>query len=138
MKRSALNPGEKRLLRRTPMQPRKKSLARRTRLKPKAISPASAAQRSKVKGAPCVHCNEPACDPMHLCPRALGGCDDPLCVLPGCRKCHRAFDEGKLDLLADLVGRFKAEIAHAQMHMDPVSLLERLSSCEVVLKERRP
>ena len=39
-------------------------------------------------------------------------------------------------MLADLVRRHKAEIAHAQLHTDPISLLERLTGCEVVLHAR--
>jgi hypothetical protein len=60
---------------------------------------------------------------MHLWPRGRGGCDDALCVLPACWECHRLFDEGKLDLLAGIVREHKAEIAHAQLHTNPVSLL---------------
>lgn len=135
MKRAPLNRRQKWLERRAPLPRRRYALARRTALKRRPISPASPAQRAKVKGELCVHCKHLACDPMHLCPRGRGGCDDPLCVVPGCRHCHRRFDAGKLDLLPDLVGRFKAEIAHAQLHMDPISLLERLTGCTVVLRE---
>jgi hypothetical protein len=124
------------LKRATAIAPREQSLARRTARKRRPISPASPAQKAKIAGARCVHCGAPATDPMHLWPRDLGGCDDPSCVLPGCRACHRAFDEGALDLLADLVRHHKAEIAHAQLHTDPISLLERLTGCEVVLHAR--
>jgi hypothetical protein len=137
MKRSPLN-RDSPLARGTPIAARQRPLARRTAPKRRAISPASPAQRAKVKGQRCVHCTRPACDPMHLCPRGQGGCDDPLCVVPGCRRCHRLFDEGKLDLLGDLVRRFKPELAHALLHMTPIALVERLTGCTVVLHKRSP
>lgn len=124
------------LERSAPLSPPDHPLARRTPLKQRAISPASPAQRAKVKGARCVHCPRPARDPMHLCPRGKGGCDDPLCVVPGCRRCHRLFDEGELDLLGDLVRRFKPELAHALLHLTPIALVERLTGCTVVLRPR--
>jgi hypothetical protein len=76
---------------------------------------ASPAQRKKVKGLACVGCGKEAggawaIDPMHVWPRGKSGCDDPVCVLPGCRNvytgegCHRAFDQGELDLLPRLAG----------------------------------
>ncbi len=117
---------------------REKPLVRRTPLKRAPFSPASPAQRAKVEDQRCVQCNKPATDPMHLWPRGRGGCDDPLCVVPGCRSCHRLFDAGKLNLLPDLVRHFKPELAHALLHSDPISLLERLAACEVVLRARTP
>lgn len=106
---------------------------------------ASKAQREKVKGLPCVGCGtadgeeffdggEPVrCDPAHLWPRGMGGCDDAQCVIPLCRACHRAFDEGKLDLLPRLIdGKFFPEMAHAiEAHeLSPLTLLERLTGQE--------
>jgi hypothetical protein len=144
VKRSPINRGTA-LLKRTALKrsakplTRTQELVRRTPLKRAPFSPASPAQRAKIKGQRCVHCGRPATDPMHLWPRGKGGCDDPQCVVPGCRSCHRLFDAGALDVLADLVRDFKPEIAHAQLHTDPVSLLARLTGCEVVLvkPERR-
>jgi hypothetical protein len=61
------------------------------------------AQRAAVAGRTCIVCgSERRIDPAHLIPRSLGGCDDPLCVVPACRRCHRAYDRGELDLLAYL------------------------------------
>lgn len=137
MKRSPLKRGKKRLERRTPVS-RGGPLVRKTALKRRPISPASPAQRAKIKGKRCVHCPRPACDPMHVCPRGRGGCDAPLCVVPGCRRCHRAFDEGKLDLMGDLVQHFKPELAHALLHMTPIALVARLTGCTVVLHRRSP
>ena len=125
------------LSRTTPLPPREKPIARQSRRRRRrSISQASPAQRAKIKGKLCVHCGEPATTPMHLWPRGLGGCDDPLCVLPACWDCHRLYDDGKLALFERLVERHIAEIAHALLHTGPISLLERLTASEVVLIPR--
>jgi hypothetical protein len=56
-------------------------------------------------------------------PRSLGGCDDPDCCVPLCRSCHRRYDRGELDLLAQLEPRYRAELAHALAHLPLLSLL---------------
>jgi hypothetical protein len=112
--------------------------ARTQRPKRAAISPASPAQRAKIKGKSCVVCGAPATTPMHLWPRGKGGCDDPLCVLPACWACHRDYDTMKLDLLPHIVRRHLAEIAHAHLHAPPVAVLERLTASTVVLHSRIP
>ena len=129
--------------RRTPLERsanlvRKQRLARKAKPKRRTISPASPNQKAKIKGQPCVVCGKPATTPMHLWSRGKGGCDDPLCVLPACWHCHRAYDTGKLELLPHIVKHHRAEIAHAQLHTDPVSLLERLTASEVVLRSLIP
>jgi hypothetical protein len=95
------------------------------------------AQREKVRGLPCVGCGKGASeyraiDPAHLWPKGMGGCDDPLCVIPLCRDigggCHRLFDLGELDLLPKLIARkYFPELAHATTahELGPLSLLER-------------
>ena len=94
----------------------------------KAISPASNEQRAKVKDAACVNCGFPACDPMHLASRAQGGCDSADCILPGCRNCHRAFDNGALDLEPILaLPEYAAERAHMASHMSLRACLRRLN-----------
>ncbi len=113
-------------------------LARKQRAKRAAISPASRAQRAKIKGKPCVVCGAPATTPMHLWPRGKGGCDDQLCVLPACWACHCAYDTGKLDLLPHIVEHHRAEIAHAHLHAPPIAVLERLTASRVVLHSRIP
>src|SRR6185295_15345433 len=61
---------------------------------------ASPTQRPKVAGARCVVCGKRAAvDPAHLVPRSMGGCDEPECVVALCRRHHRAYDGGSLDLL---------------------------------------
>lgn len=117
--------------------------ARRSTLKPGRGFAASPVQREKVKGMACVGCgamqNEwTIIDPMHLCARGMGGCDDPLCVVPGCRTatggCHPAFDEGELDLIAKLEPAHRAEVAHAVMHLGLEGTRRRLAPS---LYERR-
>jgi cytochrome c553 len=65
--------------------------------------------------------------PAHLVPRSLGGCDHPDCVAPLCRRCHRAYDRGELDLLPRLEPRFRAELAHALTHLPLVAVLQRVT-----------
>jgi heterodisulfide reductase subunit B len=60
---------------------------------------------------------------LHLVPRSLGGCDEPECVVALCRRCHRAYDRGQLDLLAQLEPDYRAELAHALAHLSLLSLL---------------
>ena len=62
-------------------------------------------------------------DPAHLVPRSLGGCDDAQCCVPLCQACHRRYDHGELDLLAQLEPGHRAELAHALAHLSLLSLL---------------
>lgn len=93
---------------------------------------ASPAQRAKVKGQRCVVCGVDsaivAIDPMHVCSRAQGGCDDPMCVVPGCRVCHRRYDGGELDLLPYLEPRHRAELGHALQHLGLIGLYRRVTN----------
>lgn len=93
---------------------------------------ASFAQRAKVKGEHCVVCGADAAvapiDPMHVADRAQGGCDDELCVVPGCRVCHRRYDTGELDLLPYLEPRYRAELGHALQHLGLVGLYRRVTN----------
>lgn len=101
---------------------------KRTPLKRKPFTPASRDQRSKVRDRPSIVSGQGPCDPCHLVSRAQGGCDHPDCVVPLTRAEHRAFDDGKLDLLPYLVAHgLWVELAHAVLvhHYDPVSLAER-------------
>jgi hypothetical protein len=83
-------------LTRTGPPARRTPLRRTTRL----TAAASAAQRRKVTGRPCLVCStRRAVDPAHLVPRSLGGCDAPECVIALCRRHHRAYDARALDLL---------------------------------------
>lgn len=96
----------------------------------RAISPASSEQRAKIKRACIVTGDTTGCDPAHLWPRGMGGCDDPLCVVPLRRDVHEAYDRHQVDLLPHLLAHgMHAEIAHAVEHArgDLVAVLERLT-----------
>ena len=100
---------------------------RRTPLTRKPFSPASEAQRAKVAGQGCLVCGRRPADPAHLVPRSLGGCDEPDCVVPLCRPCHRAYDRGELDLSSHLEPRWRGELAHALLRMGLFRLLRRVT-----------
>jgi hypothetical protein len=102
-------------------------LRRRTPLRRSAVSPASRAQRAKVAGQACIVCGGRPVDPAHLVPRSLGGCDEPDCVVPLERRCHRAYDSGQLDLLPYLEPRRRAELAHGLLHLGLLGLLGRIT-----------
>jgi hypothetical protein len=135
MKRSPLSPGAKALERGSTFASRGEGLQRRTPpraaspAKPRAsFTPASPAQRAAVAGRGSIVSGETPVDAAHLTPRAWGGCDDPLCVVPLTRAEHRAFDDGRLDILPFLIAHgCWAELAHAvEAHrMDPIALLHR-------------
>ena len=95
-----------------------------------SFAAASAAQRRKVAGRPCLVCGaRDGVDPAHIAPRSRGGCEHPNCVVALCRfRCHRAFDDGRLDLLPYLEPRHRRELAHALQHLGLVELLERLTA----------
>jgi hypothetical protein len=121
-------------VKRTPLR-RRTRLRNRTPIKRKAplrSSPAmsaSEAQRAAVAGRACVACGaiRGRIDPAHLIPRSLGGCDHQLCVVPACRACHRAYDQGRLDLLPHLEPAWRAQLAHAVGHVGLVGALRRIS-----------
>ena len=81
-----------------------------------------------MAGARCLVCGRVPCDPAHLVPRSLGGCDEADCVAPLCRPCHRDFDERRLDLLPYLEPRYRAELAHALLHVGLVGLVRRFKT----------
>jgi hypothetical protein len=128
MKRSRLSPGAKSLQRGSTFESRGNGPTRTSRAR-STFTPASRPQRAKVRFAACVVCASTPVDPAHLTPRSYGGCSESDCVIALCRLCHRAFDDGRLDLLPYLAGQgFRAELAHMQSHYDdPLSVLYRLS-----------
>jgi hypothetical protein len=88
---------------------------------------ASEAQRRKIVGGACVVCQQTkSITPAHLAPRSLGGCDHPDCVVPLCWLHHRAYDTGRLELLAYLEPRWRNEIAHAVLHLGLIAAVRRL------------
>ena len=93
-----------------------------------SVSPASSAQREKIRGLGCLMCGARPADPAHLVPRPLGGCDHPDCVVPLCRVHHRRYDRGELDLLAALEPRFRRELAHGLVHVGLLAVLRRVTA----------
>lgn len=107
---------------------------KRTALKPGRGFAASPAQREKVRSEPCIVTgftveDGAIIDPAHLCARAQGGCDDPLCIVPLVRHIHRPFDDGEFDLLPYLVKHRVPELQHALGHYEGniLGLLQRLT-----------
>jgi hypothetical protein len=89
---------------------------------------ATDSQRAAVVGRTCIVCgSDRRIDPAHLIPRSLGGCGDALCVVPVCRRCHRAYDRGELDLLPCLEPAWRAQLAHAVGHVGLIGALRRIS-----------
>ena len=92
-------------MKRTPLRRRAKLRARKPlqRSSSPQRTPSMVAtdtQRAAVAGRSCIVCGaDRRIDPAHLIPRSMGGCGDPLCVIPACRVHHRAYDRGELDLL---------------------------------------
>jgi hypothetical protein len=116
------------LRRRTALRRGPASLRREAPLERSPFAAASPAQRDRTNGAPCIVCGaRTRVDPAHLVPRALGGCDDALCVVPLCRVHHRAYDRGALDLVPHLEPHHRAEAAHAVGHLGLAGALRRLS-----------
>lgn len=87
---------------------------------------ASRPQRAKVFNLGCRICGQSPVDPAHVVSRAQGGCEDPLCVIPLCRKHHREYDADRtLDVLPVLN---REEQAHAVSHVGLISALERTTN----------
>jgi hypothetical protein len=101
---------------------------RKTPLPRSGSMAASAAQRAAVAGHVCIVCGtDKRVDPTHVIPRSLGGCGDALCVVPACRRCHRAYGRGELDLLPYLEPAWRAQLAHAVGHVGLIAALRRIS-----------
>ena len=87
------------LRRRAPLRA-KRPLARSTPIRRTPSMAATDAQRAAVAGRPCIVCGATSrVDPAHIIPKSLGGCGSASCVTALCRRCHRAYDAGELDLL---------------------------------------
>ena len=89
---------------------------------------ASPAQRNKVKDEVCLVCGLGPCDPAHTISRAMGGDDDPRCVVPLCREHHRAYDTGQISILEYLEPRWREEVAYAVMLVGLVTALQQLTN----------
>ena len=120
-------------MKRTPLRRRarlraKTGLQRRQPLQRTPSLAATDAHRAAVAGRRCVVCGaEHGIDAAHLIPKSPGGCGDALCVTALCRRCHRAYDAGRLDLLPYLEPEWRAQIAHAVGHVGMIGALRRIS-----------
>ena len=115
------------LRRRAPLRAQK-PLRRTTPLRRTRSMAATEAQRAAVAGRACIVCgSDQRIDAAHLIPRSLGGCGDALCVTALCRRCHRAYDRGELDLLPYLEPAWRARLAHAVGHAGLIGALRRIS-----------
>ncbi len=120
-------------MKRTPLRRRakpraRKPLRRSSPLQRTLAMVATDAQRATVAGRCCVVCSaDGRIDLAHLIPRSMGGCGDALCVVPACRRCHRAYDRGELDLLPYMEPAWRAHVAHAVGHVGLIGALRRIS-----------
>ena len=95
---------------------------------------ASAAQRAKCAELACCVCGSVPVQPAHLIPRGMTtiGQDDPLAVVPLCgasgNGCHRAYDDGELDLSPYLEPRYRAEVAFAVERVGLFQALRRITN----------
>ena len=129
-RRTPLGAGAKSAARGSTFASRGDGLKRTSSPKRTGFTPASDMQRRHVAGRVSIVSGEGPCDPAHLTRRSDGGCDDPLCVVPLTREEHRAFDDGRLDLLPYLIAqRMGAHVAHAVEHAngDVLSVAQRLT-----------
>ena len=89
---------------------------------------ATDAQRAAVAGRPCNVCGATRrVDPAHNIPKSLGGCESASCVTALCRRCHRAYDAGELDLLPYPEPAWRAQVAHAVGHVGLIGALRRIN-----------
>ena len=89
---------------------------------------ATDAQRTAVAGRTCIVCGtDRRIDPAHLIPRSIGGCGDPLCVVPACRRPSPGLRSRRLDLLPYLEPAWRAQLAHAVGHVGLIGALRRIS-----------
>ena len=119
-------------MKRTPLRRRaklraRKQLQRRAPLRRTPAMAATESQRAAVAGRNCIVCGtDRRIDPAHLISRSLGGCGHALCVTALCRRCHRAYDRGALDLLPYLEPAWRAQLAHAVGHVGLIGALRRI------------
>ena len=123
------------------------SRARANGIKPvrRAVSPATPAQREKVRGVRCIACHgsiehDAPSRPAHLIPRSMttSGQDDELAVVPLGPVCHRLYDTGQLDLLPYLEPAWRGELAFAVARVGLVATYRRVTNNRAVAVERVP
>ena len=94
----------------------------------KPVSPASPAQRERVKGKCCIRCGNQPVHPAHLIDRGMGGDDHPHAVVPLCFECHRLYDTGKVSILEHLEPHHRDELAYAVRLVGLICALERVTN----------
>ncbi|HZL17761.1 MAG TPA: hypothetical protein VFG23_08450 [Polyangia bacterium] len=103
----------------------------------RAVSPATPAQRAKVKASDrcaaegSAGCGGPlALQPAHLIDRSLTtvGQDDPRAVVPLCARHHRMYDDERLDLSPYLEPMYREEIAFAVERVGLFPALRRITN----------
>jgi hypothetical protein len=128
VKRTGIQPGAKSLQRGSTFAKQRTDLRRREAPRRRSISPASNAQRAKVRDRACIVCARGPCHPAHLIDRALGGNDDPRAVVPLCPSCHRLYDDGTLSLLEHLEPRWREELAYAVELVGMLAALQQITN----------
>jgi len=114
-------------------QPRRRTSTFRRK---SGFTPASPDQRAKVQTQGCRVTAEHGghVHPAHVTDRALGGCDDPLCVVGLRADLHRLYDMGEFDLLPHLT---LEEQAHAASHSGLLGALQQTTGQRYVPVESR-
>jgi hypothetical protein len=128
-----MRPGE--LQRSTPPRRSTTSKAGRPRLRSRAISPATAAQRARVKDRACIVYDPAGCwcdgpiQPAHLIDRSLAPAagDHPLAVVPLCARHHALYDDHKLDLSPYLEPHWRDSVAWAVEAVGLFGALKRIT-----------
>ena len=103
---------------------------KRSAHKRSGFTPCTPEQQAKVADKWCVACGESPCDPAHLIPRGTTtiGQDDARAVIELCRKCHRLYDDGQLDVLPWLEPHRLEELAYAVSRVGLIATLERVTN----------
>lgn len=115
-------------MKRSPLQRRTPLRRVPPRAPRRAISPASTAQRDKVRFQPCIVCGVEGVHAAHVIDRSLGGDDDPRAVVALCPPHHREYDDGRLSLLEHLEPHYRDELAYAVRTVGLIAALERVTN----------
>lgn len=128
------------LQRKTPLRRGSPLKAGTTSPRRRAISPATPAQRARVKDQACIVYDPAFCScagpiqPAHLIDRSLAPAagDHPLAVVPLCARHHGLYDDHKLDLSPYLEPMWRESIAWAVEAVGLFSALKRITGCDWV------
>jgi hypothetical protein len=127
------------LQRKTPLRRTTLLEAKNMRGRPRrAISPATPAQRARVKDQACIVFGPAGCwcdgpvQPAHLIDRSLAPAagDHPLAVVPLCARHHVLYDDHKLDLSPYLEPHWRESVAWAVGAVGLFGALKRITGTE--------